>query len=85
MRSGFAFSAFLDAKQLMVPEVLEFTRPLVQGLDGLRVHLIEHLAAVTSHPNETDLAEYAKVLETEGCSRPRVATMSPTGRSCGAR
>jgi len=77
MRSGFAFGAFLDAKQLIVPEVLEFTRPLVQGLDGLRVRLIEHLAAVTSHPNETDLAE--------GCSRPRVATMSPTGRSCGAR
>ena len=32
MRSGFAFGAFLDAKQLMVPEALEFTRPLVQGL-----------------------------------------------------
>jgi hypothetical protein len=62
MRSGFAFGAFLDAKQLMVPEALEFIRPLVQGLDGLRVRLIEHLAAVASHPNETDLAEYAKVL-----------------------
>jgi hypothetical protein len=47
--------------------------------------LIEHLAAVASHPNETDLAEYAKVLGNGSLLQAKAAAMSPTGRSCSAR
>jgi hypothetical protein len=40
----------------------EFAGPLVQRLDGLGIRLIEHLAAVAAHPNETDLAKDAQML-----------------------
>src|SRR5271165_597539 len=53
------FRPLLDATQLVLPELFEFTRPLVQRLDRLCVRAIEHLATVPAYTHETNLAEYA--------------------------
>ena len=73
---SFALGAFLDAQQLVIPEMFELAGPVVQRLDGVGVGLVEHLAAIaahgmwkthlvaaiTAHANETNFAENAEML-----------------------
>lgn len=46
----------------MLPETFELARPLVQRADFLRVRSIEHLAAIASHMDQTNIPQHPKVL-----------------------
>ena len=46
----------------MIPETFELAGPVVEGLDGVGVGLVEHLAAIAAHANEADFAEDAEML-----------------------
>jgi hypothetical protein len=59
---SFALGAFFDAQQLVIPETFEFAGPVVEGLDGVGVGLVEHLAPIAAHANQTNLAENAEML-----------------------
>jgi hypothetical protein len=57
-----SLGALLDAAQLMTPETLKRTRPVVERPDGFRVRAIEHAAALATYLDQADFAEHAKVL-----------------------
>jgi hypothetical protein len=42
--------------------MFELAGPVVQRLDGVGVGLVEHLAAIAAHANETNFAENAEML-----------------------
>ena len=59
---GFAFGALFDTAQLMTPEALEDTGPLVQGANGISVSAIEHTAPVAANVDKAHVAKDTKML-----------------------
>ena len=56
------FGAPLDAAQLLLPVTLVRARPLVHGLDCLRVRSVKHPTAVAARSNQIHLAQHPQVL-----------------------
>src|SRR6516165_3300943 len=63
---GLGFNPFLDAAQLVQPELLKESRPFVQGPDSLGIRAVHHVSSVPPHPYEAHIAEDPQVLRHRG-------------------
>src|SRR4029079_18934478 len=53
---------FLHAAQLVAPVALKRRRPLVQRLNSLGIRLIELVAAIAAHSDQSDIAQHSQML-----------------------
>src|SRR6478609_2072997 len=61
-RTSVPLRAFLDARQLIAPVLLEPARPLVQRTNGAEVRAVQHLLSVSPDLNQTDVPKDPEVL-----------------------
>src|SRR5215467_2706272 len=68
---GFSFRSLLDAKQLMLPEALETSRPLVQRPDAVCIRSVKHVSSFPSRLHQTYFEQNPQMFGDGGLRQPQ--------------